>query len=652
MNKKRLSRKLSISWALIVMMVIIGLGISHPAEAYSPSFPSGVPLERTETEAYWDDFFQNGMKVYGVHGAEMVIVQEGEILFAKGYGFADTAGETPLDPQTTIVRAGSIAKTLTALAVLQLADRGDLDLDVDINQYLMRFKIPGNFPEPVTARHLINMTGGFDTRAIGIRASSRKGVEPLGEYLAEHMPPRVLPPGRYRRYNDHELALAGYLVEVVSGMPYEEYVRKNIFEPLEMKNSSVLLPDAQMERAARGYPVGGDAEQAFPRNYYYLNTAPGAGFNTTAIDMAHYLMVYLQEGQYTQSSGSQARLMSEAASRSMLETSFSYDPSLPGTANSFDERLYKGRRYLRKLGGAPGMQNNLILMPDAGLGFYLFTNTEGTGLRNDWEQAVAERYQSNSVLSAGMRPVQTESAVPENRDMSSFSGTYQEISDYTSDTTIVQVRALFNPDVWVAVEGGQAGGLQVWGKNFNPVGQKVFEDSLSGNRIAFETNQNGYAEYLFLARTAYRRVNQLQTPAVQMALLGFAVVVFLLSSLIAFLRIRRAGSGENRTLILTSLVSGLNLFFLVALAALLLPIATGGDIWQFSFEPSLALRAILALPVVTTGLSILLLADIIIAARWMECANRFTLLFGAFTLAGVTAFLLFLDTWKLLGWRF
>ncbi len=124
-----------------------------------------------------------------------------------------------MDPQATILRVGSIAKTLTATASFQLAEQGRLDLDADINAYLTRFKIPTTFPEPVTARQLVNMTGGFDTRAIGIRAARRGEIIPLEDYLAERIPPRVRPPGRYRCYNDHEIALTGYLVQVVSGMP-------------------------------------------------------------------------------------------------------------------------------------------------------------------------------------------------------------------------------------------------------------------------------------------------------------------------------------------------------------------------------------------------------------------------------------------------
>ena len=251
---------------------------------------------------------------------------------------------------------------------------------------------------PVTARHLINMTGGFDTRWVGIRATSLGEIIPLEEYLAERMPHRVQPPGRYRRYNDHEVALAGYLVQVVSGMPYEDYVKEHIFEPLEMADSSVYLPDELLSRAARGYPVGGGAGDAYPLHYYYLNTAPGASFNTTASDMAHYLIAQVQLGRYQRSDGSTARILEDATAQELHANGFSHHRMLLGQANSFDEMSFNGQRYLRKFGGAPGMQNSLVLLPGKEMGFYLFTNTDGTGLRNEWTQRVIETYLSGGRL--------------------------------------------------------------------------------------------------------------------------------------------------------------------------------------------------------------------------------------------------------------
>ena len=376
-----------------------------------------APRDPAASEAIWDAFFSGRMKALGVYGAVMVMVQDGEIRFAKGYGYADAVSKTPMDPSGTVLRAGSIVKTVTATAILQLAEQGKLDLDADVNDYLTAFKVPDSFPEPVTARQLIHMTAGFDTRVVGIRAPSAAEVQPLGAYLAEHMPPRVLPPGRYRRYNDHEVALAGYLVEVISGLPYDRYIREQIFAPLEMASSSIVLPDDQIGRVARGYPVGGGPEDAYPLSYYYLNDAPGAGFNASAVDIGHYLIAHLQDGRYTRSDGTRVHILKEETARMMHQTAFRYHPLLPGQANGFDEKFYRGQRYLRKQGGAPGMQNDMLLFLDQGLGFYLFTNSDGTALRNDWEAEVLKsylsgRFQCPSASSLFQRQVRSSGTTP------------------------------------------------------------------------------------------------------------------------------------------------------------------------------------------------------------------------------------------------
>ncbi|HZD58245.1 MAG TPA: serine hydrolase [Anaerolineales bacterium] len=595
-------------------------------------------------EAFWDTFFSREMGALGVYGAVMVIIKDGEFLFAKGYGYADAASGTPMDPSRTILRAGSIVKTVTATAVTQLAEQGKLDLDADINNYLDLFKVPGTFPEPVTARHLINMTGGFDTRSVGIRVSSAEEVKPLGQYLAERMPPRVLPPGRYRRYNDHEVALAGYLVEVVSGMSYEQYVRQHIFEPLEMTSSSILLPGDQISRLARGYPVGRGPESAYPLSYYYLNDAPGAGFNTTATDVGHYMIAHLQNGLYTRRDGTDVRILADETARHMHQTAFAYHPSQPGQANTFDEKFYDGQRYLRKQGGAPGMQNDMLLLLDQGTGFYLFSNSEGTALRNDWEAQVLKMY-----LSTFEPPLEQLEPLPNAGERGSdYAGIYQQISDNTSETTIVQVQALVDPDLWASVGANADGSLDIWGRRYVEVEPGVFQDPAAGGLLSFEIGDQGKANFLFDERTAYRRQALMETPSLQLGLLGFAILVFLSGLILLGFGLFRENVSAR---LLPGVVSALNLIFLVGLAALLMPVATGGDLWQFSFEPSIQLRLVLGIPVITALLAAGLLVETV--AAWRQGRYDLTArLHNSLVLIAVVAFLYFLNTWNLLGWRF
>ena len=143
--------------------------------------------------------------------------------------------------------------------------------------------------------HLLTHTGGFDERVIGAFARTPDDLQPLGAYLAEHMPPRVMPPGEVTSYSNHGLALAGYIVEVVSGMPFEQYVATHILQPLDMPHSSFAqpLPPALAADLALPYPQNLEAGSMF-----YAPIAPAGMLSTTAQDMAHFLIAHLQDGRY------------------------------------------------------------------------------------------------------------------------------------------------------------------------------------------------------------------------------------------------------------------------------------------------------------------------------------------------------------------
>ncbi len=644
MNANKLFR--NVLFLLLLASILLVQISPTNAQAAGQIIPNSTAFETADMEATWDEFFEQAMQAFEVPGAIMVAVQGDEVLFSKGYGYADLQTKAPMDPQTTILRSGSIAKTLTATAVFQLAEQGKLNLDADINDYLTSFKIPNIFPEPVTARQLINMAGGFDTRWVGIRAGSLEEIIPLEEYLAERMPPRVQPPGRYRRYNDHEVAMAGYLVQVISGMPYQDYVRENIFESLEMMDSNIYLPDEQLSHAARGYPVGGGAGDAFPLYYYYLNDAPGAGFNTTAAVMAKYLTAHIQNGHYTRADGSSIRILEEDTALELQSNGFSHHPLLVGQANSFDEIFYNGQRYLRKFGGAPGMQNSLVLLPSEGMGFYLFTNSEGSGLRNRWTQTVVETYLSGgrSAMALANQAATGVTAI----DPAGYAGIYRALSDETSQTTIVQVQALLNPDLWLEVQANSDGSLLVSGQHHTPVDSTLYRNTSSGGYTAFELDEAGEAKFLFQARFPYQKVSWIETPKVQLVVLGTSLLIFIVVLVITAVRIVRRRDGR---MVLAGATSALNLLFLAGFGAVMLPVATGSDKWQSSLEPSLAMLSVLGIPLVASLLVAALLVKTLLDWR-KGSSTPAVLLINTLALVGMAGFLFFLHTWNLLGWRF
>lgn len=141
-----------------------------------------------------DPIFAEQMAKLHIAGAVVAVVQDGKILFTKGYGYADVEKKTPVVPDKTIFRIGSITKVFTATAVMQLADRGRINLKDDVNKYLKGVKVPATYPQPITFANLLTHTSGLDEISPGRRTGDESKVIPMGEFLKSRIV-RLLPPG-------------------------------------------------------------------------------------------------------------------------------------------------------------------------------------------------------------------------------------------------------------------------------------------------------------------------------------------------------------------------------------------------------------------------------------------------------------------------
>src|SRR3990172_1351525 len=218
-------------------LIILGLAVLLSRPVFSQ------PRSREDLEAFFDGVVAAQMRSHSIASATVSVVKDGELFFAKGYGYADREARRPVDPERTLFRPGSISKLFTWTSVMQLVEQGKIDLDANVNQHLSDFQIPDTFPEPITMKHLMTHTPGFEDGALGyLLIKSASDLVPLSASLAAHVPRRVRPAGAYSSYSNYGTALAGLIVANVSGMPFEEYVEKNIFEPLDMSRSTFREP--------------------------------------------------------------------------------------------------------------------------------------------------------------------------------------------------------------------------------------------------------------------------------------------------------------------------------------------------------------------------------------------------------------------------
>ena len=306
-----------------------------------------------------------------VAGATVTVVHDGKILFTRGYGWQDVARRIPMDPARTLIRPGSVSKLVTWTALMQLVEQGKVDLDADVNSYL-DFKIPDREGQKILVRHLLDHRPGFEDRG-GITVEDPKSYLPLREWMRSNIPNRVRPSGVETAYSNYGSALAGYIVERVSGRPFESYVQANIFRPLGMTRSTFLDPSgALLNDRAQGYKFENGRFVQQPMEYYQ-NIAPAGSIFATSNDMARFMLAHLNDGAYG------ARILKPATARLMRESRSSNTPGLPGFAAGMFVFRETGPRLVGHGGNTTDFHSQLVLAPEAGLGFFVsYTGGQGS----------------------------------------------------------------------------------------------------------------------------------------------------------------------------------------------------------------------------------------------------------------------------------
>src|SRR5690349_17881247 len=258
---------------------------AHPQEA--------VELTKADVDVWLDGYLTYALRTADIPGVVVTVVKDGQLLTARGFGFADREKRTPVNPETTLFRPGSVSKLVTWTAAMQLVEQGKLDLDKDINAYL-DFKIPAYDGKPITLRQMMTHTAGFEEAVKDIIYTDPAHHVPLAEYLKRWTPKRVYEPGTTPAYSNWATALTGYLVERVSGESFDDYVDKHIFAPLGMTHSTFRqpLPAAFVSQMASGYKPGKDAGK-----FEIIGPAPAGSLSSSGTDMAKFMIANLQQGK-------------------------------------------------------------------------------------------------------------------------------------------------------------------------------------------------------------------------------------------------------------------------------------------------------------------------------------------------------------------
>ena len=597
------------------------------------------PTDPQELEAFLDAIFAEQMEKLHVPGAVFVLVKDGQIFFAKGYGFADIENQTPMVPDKTIFHGGSVSRLFTATAVMQLAERRLLNLDDDVNKHLNLFQLEDNYLQPVTVANLLTHTGGFEHRGIGSAARSESKVVPLGEYLASGVLHRVMSPGEVIIYSSPGIALAGYLVEEVSGVPFAQYIDENIFQSLGMSRSSLQQPPPSHLALdlAVGYRYDNGTYKPYPTDYL-TNIPPAGDFYFTATDIARFMITHLQNGRY-----GNTRILEEATTREMHRQHFTNHPRLRGRAYGFSEWFENDQRAIFHDGSAPGFDSRLFLLPDQNMGFLLAYNSNQYLLRADLTSQFLDHY-----YPVQDQPVASQPSADFQSRVDRFAGGYRSY-DYSLHT-IEKLLTLFDQ---IHVTAGGDGTLAVGSSLYVEVESLLFQRVDGEGYVAFREDDNGHITHMFIGTGTFEKLPWYETVAFQQTLIGFFVLV-LLSACIAWpigYLFRKQPSQSTRSSrlarLLAGLTSGLNLMFLIGLALALFLI----DQWEFTYGMPPVVIALLFIPLLTAILTVGLLVFAVLA--WTD--NYWSVLgrlhYSLVALAALV-FIWFVNYWNLLGFRF
>lgn len=538
-----------------------------PKQAVAPQ-TAAHEMTPADVEAFLDGFMPMQLERENIAGAVVLIVKNNQVLFAKGYGYADVKSKKPVTVDATLFRPGSISKLFTWTAVMQLVEQGKVDLDHPVNEYI-DFKIPDTFGKPVTVRNLMTHTPGFQETEKDLLSGEQLASEPVGQYLRDHMPAQIFPPGTTPAYSNYGAALAGYIVQRVSGEKFDDYIRDHIFKPLDMNHSTFTqpLPADLKPLMSSGYEEG--SGKAKPFEFLAPAYAPAGSLSSTAADISHFMMAHLSDGKY-----GNAQILKPETVKLMHSRAFGLSDALDGMCLGFYEESRNGHRIIGHGGDTVYFHSDLHLIQDANLGFFVSYNSAGKGQispRSALWYKFLDRY-------FPYQPPTIPEPATAKQDASSLAGYY--MSSRRSQTNFLdfgnaidQTKVVPNDDGSITIEGFKGFNGEV--KKWREIGPMLFREIDGQDKVAFKKDANSNWELaISFPAIAFQEVHGLTTKIANQILIGFMIVVLALALLtwpVAAIARKHYGIGlalardHHRLRLLARVVCALQILFFAVL---------------------------------------------------------------------------------------
>ncbi len=630
-----------------ILTLIILLGIDFPGFAATLSEASKT-VDRASLEPFIDQIFTKAQQEMPMPGAVFVLVKNGKVVLSKGYGYANLEQRARVDPNKTLFRLGSISKIITTTAVMQLVEQGKLQLHQSIQSYLPDWSIDQPDRQSLTLEQLLTHTDGYDV-AWTIGASRRCETKAaFGEWLQQHLPDRVRQPGELYVYGDVGIALAGYLVEVQSGMAFDQVIQQRIFDPLSMQQSTFAqpLPPSLSRQLATGYRFQDATYQTVP--FTCGNSAPTVGMSTTAQDMAKFMIEQLQP----------KRILQASTLDEMQRSHFRNFPpqyKASGAALGWYERYQNNQRAIEHGGSLNGYASQLFLIPEQNLGFFVAFNHEDTG---NFRETLITQFLDRYYPKLPVRAAKLSETDHKSR-LQQIEGWYRFVR--YPQQSIAKFWAVWfgpRPDVQLKLNQDQTITFLPRGTRWQEIEPWLLKYQDDNNYLIFrQTNGKvtsmSLSNYVFVT---YEKLAWYDSLKLHRALFILCAIVFIVAGYVfpiyRFLVRSQCDSHYPTRSVRwvqqsTSLIAGLNGLFLVGM----LFAVWQTNQWDFFDGMPKTIVALLYVPIVTTGLTTCLPLLGVLAWRDKTWSRLERSLSGLLLLASC-GFISLLIYWNFLGFRF
>ena len=456
----------------------------------------GVELTPADLESFLDGFMPQQIEKADIAGAVIAVVKDGKVIFEKGYGYSDTEKKTPVSPQDTLFRPGSISKTFTWTAVMQQVEQGKLDLDRDVNTYL-DYKVPQTFGKPTTLRDIMTHRSGLEETIKDLFVSDQKDLTPMAQYLPAHLPTQIFAPGTVPAYSNYATTMAAYILQRVSGQDFNDYLDEHFFKPLNMTRATFRqpLPDSLKPFMSNGYDLGSGK----PKHFEWVEVAPAGSLSASAESMAHWMIMHLQNGRY-----GDVQILKPETAVQMHARQEGWPATMNAMCLGFYEQNMNGHRIIAHGGDTEAFHSDLVLLLDANVGVFVSYNSAGRPEHGDARGDLFIKFMDRYFPGA---PANEPTLASAKEDAQSVAGPYKISRRF--ETNILAVTTLLGEAKFVADPKDNTIYLDGLFKkendqprHFREIAPMVFRSIDGPERIAFVMdkagNRTAYIDYPFM----------------------------------------------------------------------------------------------------------------------------------------------------------